>query len=102
MGFDMYLIKTKKAVLDDILKQYFQKDVNDLLYANDTYVFINKEHYDLMLSHCGKRMEYLKQYIDDDISGKRSEYMECERLFYFLQKSDPNWSEDVVLYEHDY
>lgn len=132
MGFDMYITKTKKAVLDDILKKYFQKDVNDLPYeafeelekescsksftscvnilsgieeklpyANDTYVFLNKEHYDLMLSHCGNRMEYLKQYIDDDFSGKRFEYMECERLFYWLKKLVPNWDEDVVLYEHD-
>lgn len=132
MGFDMYIIKSKKRVLDDILKKYFQKDINDLPYeafeelekesysklftsrvnilsgieeklpyANDTYVFLNKDHYDLMLSHCGKRMEYLKQYVDDDFSGKRFEYMECERLFYWLKKLEPNWNEDVVLYEHD-
>ena len=132
MGFDMYITKTRKAVLDDILKKYFQKDVNDLPYeafeelekdsysklftscinilseieeklpyANDTYVFLNKEHYDLMLSHCCSRMEYLKQYIDDDFSGKRLEYMECERLFYWLQRLDPNWDQDIILYEHD-
>ena len=132
MGFDMYIIKTKKAVLDNICKKYFQTDVNELPYeafeelekescsklftsrinilsgiegklpyANDTYVFLDKENYDLMLDHCGDRMEYLKQYIDDDFSGKRFEYMECERLFYWLQKLDPDWNEDSILYEHD-
>ena len=61
-----------------------------LPYSHETYVSLNKEHYDLMLSHCWDRMEYLKQYIDDDFSGKRFEYMESERLFYWLQKLNPN------------
>lgn len=46
-------------------------------------------------------MEYLRKYIDDDFSRKRFEYMESERLFYWLQKLNPNWNEDVLLYEDD-
>lgn len=72
-----------------------------LPYSHETYVFLNKEHYDLMLSHCWNRMEYLRKYIDDDFSRKRFEYMESERLFYWLQKLNPNWNEDVLLYEDD-
>ena len=107
MGYDMYITKAKKTVLDNICKKYFQKDINDLPYeafeelekesqsklftscinilsglegklpySHETYVYLNKEHYDLILSHCCNRMEYLKQYIDNDFSGKRFEYME--------------------------
>lgn len=149
MGFDMYIIKAKKTVLNDICEKYFQKDVNylpceafeelenelhsklfwsnvnilkkiekQLPYANEKYVYLDKKHYDLMLSFCNARMEYLKRYIYErrkgvkygsitfyahicSGSGKRTEYMECERLFYWLQKLNPNWDEDVMLYEHD-
>lgn len=73
----------------------------NFLYANDTYVFLNKRHYDLILSHCGNRMEYLKQYIDNDFLDKRFEYIECERLFYWLQGLNLNFDEDVLLYEYD-
>lgn len=72
-----------------------------LPYSHETYVFLNREHYELMLSHCKDRMEYLEQYIDDNFSGKRFEYMECKRLFYWLQELNPNWDEDALLYEDD-
>lgn len=98
MGFDMYIIKAKKTVLNDICEKY---------------VYLDKKHYDLMLSFCNARMEYLKRYIYErrkgvkygsitfyahicSGSGKRTEYMECERLFYWLQKLNPNWDEDVM------
>lgn len=32
MRYDMYIIKAKKTVLDNICKKYFQKDINDLPY----------------------------------------------------------------------
>lgn len=132
MGFDMYIVKAKKEVINDIRKKYFQKDINDLPYeafmeieeesnskqftsrvnilsgieeklpyAHETYSYLDKENYDLMMSYCYDRLEYLKQYIDDDFSSKRFEYMECERLFYWLQELNPNWDDDVILYEHD-
>lgn len=128
----MCVIKTKKAVLDNICKKYFQNNINDLPYeafleiekesdsklftscvnilsgiegklpyAHETYVYLDEENYNLMMSHCSGRLEYLKQYIDEDFSGKRFEYMECERLFYWLQKLNLNWDEDLILYEHD-
>lgn len=72
-----------------------------LPYAHETYVYLDEDNYDLMMSYCRDRLQYLKQYVDDDFSGKRFEYMECERLFYWLQKLSPNWVEDVILFEHD-
>lgn len=132
MGFDMYIIKAKKLVLNDICKKYFQKDINDLPYeafteieresdsklftsrinilggieeklpyAHETYVYLDEENYELITSYCWDRLQYLRQYIDDDFSGKRFEYMECKRLFYWLQKLNPNWDKDVILFEHD-
>lgn len=132
MGFDMYLVKSKKEVINAICKKYFQKDINDLPYeafmeieeesnskqftsrvnilsgieeklpyAHETYVYLDEENYELMMSYCWDRLQYLKQDIDDDFSGKRFEYMECERLFYWLQKLNPNWDEEVILFEHD-
>lgn len=132
MGFDMYIIKAKKNVLEELLSKYFQKDLNDLPYeafeelekkstsklftsrvnilrnieeklpyANDTYVYLTKENYELMLSHCGERLSYLKQYAEDDFSSKELGFRECERLFYWLRGLNPNWNEDVIIYEHD-
>lgn len=72
-----------------------------LPYTHETYVYLDEDNYDLMMSYCRDRLQYLKQYVDDDFSGKRFEYMECERLFYWLQKLSPNWVEDVILFEHD-
>lgn len=126
MGFDIYIVKASKEIINDICKKYFQKDINDLPYealmeieeesdsklftscvnilsgiegklpyAHETYVCLNKENYDLMMSYCSDRLEYLKQYIDGDFSSKRFEYMECERLFYWLQQLNPNWDDDV-------
>lgn len=104
MGFDMDIVKVKRIKLEDVLKKYYQEDINDLPYeafeeleresgsklftsrvdilrnienklpyANDTYAYLDKEQYELILTHCNERKAYLKQYVGNDFSGKQLE-----------------------------
>lgn len=132
MGFDMDILKVKRIKLEDVLKKYYQEDINDLPYeafeeleresesklftsrvdilrnienklpyANDTYAYLDKEQYELILTHCNERKAYLKQYVGNDFSGKQLEYEECERLYYWLQGLNPDWDNELIIYEHD-
>ena len=74
---------------------------NKLPYANCTYVYLDKEQYELILSHCSERKAYLMQYAENDFYGKELEYRECERLYYWLQGLNPDWDNELIIYEHD-
>lgn len=72
-----------------------------LPYANETYTYLTKEQYELMVEHCKERRRYLEQYQSIDFSGKKMEYGECERLYNWLQSLNIDWDNDVIIYEHD-
>ena len=75
---------------------------NKLPYANCTYVYLNRKQYELILSHCNERKAYLMQYAEDNFSEKKLEYEECENLYCLLQELNPDWDNEVIIYEHDY
>ena len=78
------------------------RDIEEKLpYANETYAYLTKEQYELIVNHCEERRHYLSQYKSVDFSGKKLEYGECERLYSWLQSLNIDWDNDVVIYEHD-
>ena len=74
---------------------------NKLPYANCTYVYLNKEQYELMLLHCSERKTYLMKYAEGNFSEKKLEYEECESLYCWLQELNPDWDNEVIIYEYD-
>lgn len=78
------------------------RDIEEKLpYANETYTYLTKEQYELMVKHCKEKQRYLKQYQSVDFSGKKMEYGECERFYNWLQSLNIDWNNDVIIYEHD-
>lgn len=78
------------------------RDIEEKLpYANETYTYLTKEQYELMVEHCKERLRYLEQYQSVDFPGKKMEYGECERLYNWLQSLNIDWDNDVIIYEHD-
>lgn len=125
----MYLIKAKKQSIEEILKKYYEKDLDDLpyeafeelekkqgsvlyearmnvfagiegslSYANEKYVYLTKEHYELISKHC---KEQIARYQSEGNSKCEWEHNWHKNLLCWLQDASPNWEEDVVVYEHD-
>lgn len=129
MGFDMTLMRVKKQSVDEILNKYYSKCLDDLPYeafeelekksgsvlyesrmnvfaeienklpyANEKYVYLTKENYDLMFTHCRDK---LFKYQPDNTSEDDWDYDWYMKLFGWFQSFEPDWNEDVIIYEHN-
>lgn len=129
MGFDMTLMRVKKQSVDEILNKYYSKCLDDLPYeafeelekksgsvlyesrmnvfaeignklpyANEKYVYLTKENYDLMFTHCRDK---LFKYQSDNTSEDDWDYDWYMKLFGWFQSFEPDWNEDVIIYEHN-
>lgn len=129
MGFDMTLMKVNKQSVDEILNKYYSKCLDDLPYeafeelekksgsvsyearmnlfagiedklpyANEKYVYLTKENYELMLAHCQKK---ISKYQLDNTSEDDWGYDWYKKLLVWFQSFEPDWEEDLIIYEHN-
>ena len=129
MGYDMVLLRAKKRSVEEILNKYYSKCLDDLPYeafeelekksgsvlfesrlnvfaeiedrlpyVNEKYVYLTKENYELMYAHC---KEKISKYQSDNTSEDDWDYDWYMKLFGWFQSFEPDWSEDVIIYEYN-
>lgn len=69
-----------------------------LPYAHETYVFLEKKHFDLAISYCEQIKKSLYPILNND---NEWEYGECIKLLEFLKDLKQDWDVEDILYEHD-
>lgn len=100
LQFDAFeeLEKKSGSILFESRMNVF-KDIEDKLpYAHEKYVYLTRENYELISSHCRDK---IAQYQSENVSKDEWEYGWYENLLCWLQSFVPDWDNDVIIYEHD-
>ena len=90
--------KKSGSVLYEARMNLFAGIEDKLPYANEKYVYLTKENYELMLTHC---QEKISKYQLDNASEDDWDYDWYKKLLVWFQSFKPDWEEDLIIYEHN-
>lgn len=92
------LEKKSGSVLFESRLNVFAEIEDRLPYANEKYVYLTKENYELMYIHCKNK---ISQYQYDNVSEDDWDYGWYKKLLSWFQSFTPDWNSDVIIYEHN-
>ena len=122
-------MKSKKKDVDIICSDCYTDDINELTYdervelerkskvfeasfdmfetlwdvlpcANETYVYLNSEHYESMIFCCKEMINSYKK-LENLSSRQKWEFDTYVQCLKYLQELNIDWDKEVLLYEYD-
>lgn len=76
----------------------FSEIEDSLPYANEKFVFLSKENYELMLIHC---KEKISKFQSDNTPEDDWNYDWYKELLCWFQSFVPDWDHDAIIYEYN-
>ena len=92
------LEKKAGSILFESRLNVFAEIEDELPYANEKYVYLTKENYELMLAHCKDK---ISQYQSNNVSEDDWDYGWYKKLLTWFESFVPDWNKDVIIYEHN-